>query len=264
MIKQISCPHLQKDEKSQAPDPAKRIRLTELQNKLARMGHLLQVENSPKAKEENHHFDSFIRQSLCQEGLHEIMGKGWDQEEAVAPALFFFGLTKLWKKEAIFISHRMNIHPLGLWRMGVNPSSILFIETRNNKESLWAFEETLRFAGPSMIGAELEGLTLLESRRLHLAAQQSGGSGWALRRFYLGAHAEINEKQPIAALSRWFIRPTPPPQDQQGAFFQLNLWRHKGGSPLSWHLSLSQGQFHEISIPMAHPFPHRSLALAQG
>ena len=60
----------------------------------------------------------------------------------------------------------------GLVQLGLDPGRLLLIETKSDKDALWALEEALRSpARPAMVtGALAGGLDLTTSRRLNLAA----------------------------------------------------------------------------------------------
>ncbi|HEX2581826.1 MAG TPA: hypothetical protein VHL08_07620 [Dongiaceae bacterium] len=196
--------------------------------------------------------------ALRRPGLHDIAGEGLlDEEEAILPALFAFSLLAQWKISAAFISSRQNIHAPGLRALGIDPGTLLFVETRNRSDSLWACEEVLRLGGLGAALLEIGPLSLTESRRLQLAAEKSAMPALLLRCWRLGAEARQGASAACAAMTRWRVTPEP------DGSLSLDLWRNKNGPPQTWRAALHEGILHEISLPLAQPFSDRSMAPQQ-
>lgn len=68
--------------------------------------------------------------------------------------------------------------------------------------NLWVMEEALRCEGPTAVVAEVDGLSLVESRRLQLAVEQQGIPGLMIRK---------DPKRLVAGVStaRWKISRLP-------------------------------------------------------
>jgi protein ImuA len=100
----------------------------------------------------------------------------------------------------------------GLAQLGLDVGRLILVETRTDKDALWAIEETLRSeARPAMVaGALAGGLDLTSSRRLNLAA--------APRRTPLVLLSGANATGTSAAAARWRISAAPAARDRFGAF----------------------------------------------
>jgi len=241
-------------------DPQKRAKLIMLRQKIAPWeGHR---SSTLKGYSLLPPLDSFLKENL-QSGLHEIAGTDLDQEEAILPALFALALMRQREGDFAWISNRQNLYAPGLAAWGIDPGRGIFIATRSNQESLWAFEEVLRSGSVGAAIAELDKLSLTASRRLQLAAEKSGIAGLALRRWRLGGEAYQGQAQPIAALTRWRVHANPSHISARGISLNIDLWRQKGGHPFTWQVEFYRGKFHEIPSSLAQPFSHGSLAPQQ-
>jgi len=122
----------------------------------------------------------------------------------------------------------------GLRRLGLDVGRLVLVETRLDKDALWAMEEALRpeVAAAAVTGAVEGDLDLTMSRRLNLAA---AGSGTPL----------ILLRSPItagtsAAATRWRIAAAPATRDRFGTFafcrWSATLERCRNGRPGHWLL----------------------------
>ena len=72
-------------------------------------------------------------------------------------------------------------HGHGLQRLGLDPARLILVETKNEKQALWAMEEALRSAVPAAIGGAVAKLDLKASQRLQLAAGEEGATVMAFQ-----------------------------------------------------------------------------------
>jgi protein ImuA len=120
----------------------------------------------------------------------------------------------------------------GLARLGLDVGRLLLVETKNDKDALWALEEALRSsAQPAMVaGAIAGGLGLTPSRRLNLAAARHATPLVLLR----AAKAEGTS----AAVARWRIASAPAARDPFGALaearWSVALERCRNGRTGEW------------------------------
>ena len=100
----------------------------------------------------------------------------------------------------------------GLAQLGLDVGRLILVETKTDKDALWAIEETLRSeARPAMVaGALAGGLDLTSSRRLNLAA--------APQRTPLVLLSGAKAASTSAAAARWRIATAPAARDRFGAF----------------------------------------------
>jgi len=120
----------------------------------------------------------------------------------------------------------------GLTGLGLADSRLLMIETRKEGEVLWALEEALKSRAVSGAVAAVDGVTLLASRRLDLAAREAGATCLLLR--------TAPAKDISAARRRWAVRSAPsavhPFDDQAPGAMRLSLalTRSRGERPGEW------------------------------
>ena len=120
------------------------------------------------------------------------------------------------------------ISPNGLLELGGDPRQLVMVRSRNPVEALSATDDILACPHVGALLLEMEGrpkcLDLVASRRLVLAAEQSGVTAVMLRN---GA-----APQPSAAQTRWQVAsaPSSPMDDSWGnPIFDVQLVRHRLG-----------------------------------
>ena len=176
---------------------------------------------------------------------HEFICK--DHEGLTSSNGFIAGiLSSLLKKggAAVWISSSHTIFPPALVSFGINPAQLIFIRLRNQKEILWTIEEALKCEGLTAVVGEINTLDLIQSRRLQLATEQSGVTGFLLR-----------TKQRILNTTvcscRWQIHSLQS-ETEDGlpgvGFPRLNveLLKVRNGKPGSWQLEWVNGKFNEV------------------
>jgi len=120
----------------------------------------------------------------------------------------------------------------GLTQLGLDVGRLLLIETKTDKDALWALEETLRSqARPALVVGALAGdLDLTMSRRLNLAAAPHSTPLVLLRAPRAAGTS--------AAAARWRIDAAPAGRDRFGAFahwrWTVALDRCRNGRPGQW------------------------------
>lgn len=127
----------------------------------------------------------------------------------------------------LYIAPDRSLHPLGLLPYGIKLDQFLLISVRRSQLS-WAVMEALRCSQVSAVMAVLAGADLTASRRLQLAAESSGVTG-----FLLGPVSSA----PIAApITRWRVSPYVgrPGQRFDEPAWTLDLLYCRGGRPGSW------------------------------
>jgi protein ImuA len=122
----------------------------------------------------------------------------------------------------------------GLRQLGLDVGRLVLVETRLDKDALWATEEALRSeVGAAAVAGAVEGnLDLTMSRRLNLAAAGSGAPLILLRPPITAGTS--------AATTRWRIAAAPSARDRFGAFsfcrWSVALERCRNGRPGRWLL----------------------------
>ena len=154
----------------------------------------------------------------------------------------------------LYIAPDRSLHPLGLLPFGVKLDRLLYVSARRHQDLAWAVMEALRCPQVSSVIALLGGLDLTESRRLQLAAESSGATG-----FLLG-HAT---SAPIASpITRWKISSA---TGKAGQRFEHPLWALdllycRGGRPGKWILEWRDQKLQTISAQPMKQAAHEALA----
>ena len=174
--------------------------------------------------------------------LHEVMEGGPASEYAGLATLFAAGILARLSGPVLWCLRGRDLFAPALSRVGLHPDRLIFCETWKDSEVLPAMEEGLRCKGLAGVVGELVHLPLKVSRRLQLAAAESGVTALAIHRW-----RTLNEKEkgkePNAAATRWRVSPHPSlragfdglPRQQ----WLIELLRVRGGEPHSWIVEAS-------------------------
>jgi protein ImuA len=145
------------------------------------------------------------------------------------------------------------LHGHGLRALGLDPGSLILVETHHRKDTLWAIEETLRSRVPAAVAGVIDKLDLKASQRLHIAAADCGVPLFLLR------PAAILEAS--AAATRWRIGAMPAALDSFGLItrprWRLMLERCRNGRAGEWTVEYDHvARRFSLATTMAHPaFP---------
>lgn len=160
--------------------------------------------------------------------IHEV--KGTSLANAIAFSAVLSSRLAEDHSNILYISPDRSLHPLGLLPYGVKLDRLLHVSTRRSQDLAWAVMEALRCPQVHAVIALLDGLDLTESRRLQLAAEASGATG-----FLLGHAASA----PIASsVTRWKVSSVIGKFGQRfdEPVWALDLLYCRGGRPGSWTL----------------------------
>ena len=134
-------------------------------------------------------------------------------------------------------------HGHGLNGFGLDPARLILVETRNDKQTLWAMEEALRSRVPAAVAGTIDKLDLKTSQRLHLAAGDAGLPLVLLR----PARAD----DASAAATRWRIGTAEAARDRFGLItrwrWKVSLERCRNGRPGEWLVEFDHGA-HRFSL----------------
>ena len=169
---------------------------------------------------------------------HEITGEGMEVETAAAPAAWSARLGSRLagpggSGEGVWILQCEDLHPPGLAALGLRP---IFVQVRNDVEALAAAEDALRARGVAAVWAEVAELDLTAGRRLQLACEAHGATGFVLRRRLWARRGGAETS--TGSASRWRVTSAPSdPGDEPGlgpARWRVGLERVQGGRPGAW------------------------------
>ncbi|KIA92255.1 Error-prone repair protein ImuA [Pedobacter kyungheensis] len=189
--------------------------------------------------------DAFPGGVFPKRAIHEFISVF--PEDAAASDGFIAGiLSSLMQDGAAcaWISTKRRLFPASLRSFNVEPERIIFMDAKSEKDALWIMEEALRCQGLAAVVAELDTLSLIESRRLQLAVEESGVTGFILRK-------SAGKTATTIATARWQISPIASVAEQgmPGLGFprwNVNLLKVRNGIPGNWILEWAGEGFLEI------------------
>ncbi len=168
--------------------------------------------------------------------------------EDIAPTTGFIAvlLSKLtqFDRAAIWISASRTVFPAALNRFGIAPHNIIFVDLQNEKDVLFAMEQSLQCKRIATVIGEVKNFSFKESRRLQLAAEQSRVTGLLVRH-------QPKILNTTACISRWRITALPRelPDGMPGIGsprWNVELLRVRNGKPGAWQLEYSSNRLKEI------------------
>ncbi|MET1054258.1 MAG: Error-prone repair protein ImuA [Pedobacter sp.] len=168
-------------------------------------------------------------------------------EHAAASDGFIAGLLAALMQDGaacVWVSTSRRLFPAALSAFNVAPERIIFIDVKTEREALWITEEALKCEGLAAVVAELNEISLVESRRLQLAVEGSGVTGFILRK-------DGRKTASTVAAARWQISPMPSVTEEglPGLGFprwQVDLLKVRNGNPGSFIMEWAGDRFEEI------------------
>jgi len=141
-------------------------------------------------------------------------------------------------------------HGHGLRQLGLDPARLILVETRNDKQALWAMEEALRSRVPAAVAGATARLDLKTSQRLHLAAGDAGLPLVLLR--------PANADDASAAATRWRIGTAEAARDRHGLIthtrWRARLERCRNGRSGDWLVEFDHAAYRfSLAAPLADP-----------
>lgn len=167
--------------------------------------------------------------------LHEFLN--FVPEHAAATQGFIAGiLQQLMRKghACIWIAEQHELFPPALAAFGADPSRVIFLHLKHSKDILWACEEALKCEGIAAVVVEIGTLDMVISRRLQLAVEKSGVTGFILRTQAKGLSTTM-------AAARWQISPLPSIAENGlpgvgHPHWQVDLLKVRNGKPGRWEV----------------------------
>lgn len=140
--------------------------------------------------------------------FHEVTEGDSGETHCAAATLFAAGILARMQGQVLWCRRYNDLFAPALAQAGLLMHRIIFVDARDEKTLLACVEEGLRHGGVTAVVGEISKLSMTASRRLQLAAETSGVTGIAIRRFWRTQDAE-ELKQPTAARTRWRVSALP-------------------------------------------------------
>ncbi|MFN3231479.1 MAG: ImuA family protein [Alphaproteobacteria bacterium] len=174
-------------------------------------------------------------------GVHEVRGPGAVSGSGAATGFCAALLARLAAQDGrpvLWLSRGEDLYLPGLMRFGLRPGPLLTVSRiAKQADMLWAMEEALRCTALCAVVAEIRDADFTASRRVQLAAETAGVTGFLLSEG-TGAGAST-------ALTRWQVRAAPSlPTGLPGVgmpVWQVDLLRCRAGRPGSWSVIWDEG-----------------------
>jgi protein ImuA len=176
---------------------------------------------------------------------HEVGGAGLEAETSAAPAAFTALMAAPLARRgwAVWVLRRDDLWAPGLEGLGFPPERLIQVCARDEAEALGVMEDALATPGVAAVIGEVEAVDLTAGRRLQLACERGGATGFVIRRRPFGGpnlpKGVRREAAGSAAATRWRAAsaPSEPPAGEFGLGaprFHAALERCRGGRPGEW------------------------------
>ena len=171
---------------------------------------------------------------------HEFVGEGVEAETAASAAAFVAALARplAARGEIVWVFRRDDLFAPGLAGLGLPAERVIGVCARDEAEALAVMEDALSAEGVAAVLGEAGEVGLTAGRRLQLACESRGATGFLIRRRPFGGRAR-REPAGSAAATRWRVAPAPSelPAGEPGLGpprFEAVLERCRGGRTGAW------------------------------
>jgi len=184
---------------------------------------------------------------------HESVGEGLEIETAAAAAAFTAALAAplAQRGAVVWVMRRGDLYAPGLAGLGFPAERLIQVKAGDDAEVLAALEDALASAGVAAAIGEAAAVDLVAGRRLQLACEKHGSTGFVIRRRPYGG-AVGRDAAGSAAATRWRVAPAPsapaPAEPGLGApRWRVSLERCRGGRTGEWLMEKADGA-HALSV----------------
>ncbi|WP_316738490.1 Error-prone repair protein ImuA [Pedobacter aquatilis] len=192
--------------------------------------------------------EAFPSGAFPRRAIHEFVCHS--VEEIAATDGFIGGLLSALMidgKACVWVSTQRRLFPASLAAFGVEADRIIFIDVSSEREALWVMEEALACEGLAAVVAEVDALSLIDSRRLQLAVEKNGIPGFVIRK-------DIRRMASTVSTARWRISPIPSADESAlpGLGFprwQVELLKVRSGKPGIFFLEWAGDIFSQLAKP---------------
>jgi len=187
--------------------------------------------------------DSRLADGGLMPALHEAAAAGPAPGDEAAAILFLAAAAARFaiargQGQVLWALSRRDLFAPGLAQAGLTPDRLIYAECRGDAEALAVMEEGVRHGALTAVIGEVGRAEMAATRRLQLAAEESGTPALLLRRWRKAGMDPL--AVPSAACTRWRIGCAPsaalPYPGLGRARWQVELARQRGGPPHSWLL----------------------------
>ena len=151
--------------------------------------------------------DRLAHGGLKYRALHEVAGASPALNDDAAATLFLAGAAARFAtssgKAVLWVAGRGDLFAPGLEQAGITPSAMLHAQGRDDAEVLALVEDGARHESLAAIVGEVKRAGITATRRLQLAATDSGTPIMLLRRWKKADRCPLSD--PSAATTRWRI-----------------------------------------------------------
>lgn len=196
-------------------------------------------------------------------GLHEIAAATASLNDDAAATLFAAGIAARFADKPGFTMlwtlSRFDLYAPGLEQVGLGPDKILYAQGRKDSDVLALAEDGLRDGSLACVIAEVKAADQTATRRLQLAASDSGTPMLLYRRHRSRDRCPFD--QPSSAMTRWRIGCSSsarlPYPGVGRARWSVDLVRQRNGNPFSLEVEACDVTG-RLALPAA--VPHRAAA----
>ena len=175
--------------------------------------------------------------------LHEIAPGRQDWDDGPVTGFCLALLIRIAARlpgPVLWLTRGGDLYAPGLAAFGFDPARLIEARAGGDTEALWGLEEGLRSGALAAVVGEVAELDATAARRLQLAAESGGVTGFLLRRWRRPQGAEA----PLAAAARWRVSAAPAESHAFSAGgialprprWRVELRRCRGGRPRDFHM----------------------------
>ena len=189
--------------------------------------------------------------------IHEISGTG------LASAIAFASLLSHRIPQTgpvLYVAPNRSFYPLGLLPSGVKFEQWIHVSARRSIDLTWTVLEAIRCSQVKAVLAVMTSANLTFCRRLQLAAESSGATGFLI-------HQAAAPSSIASAITRWQVSPVKGPAGRGlgEAFWKLELLYCRGGRPGKWMVTWRNNMLEPLGALSEVPArPVQRITLAQG
>lgn len=218
----------------------------QLQAKINAMQGLGKLSHEPVNTELYPFTAAFPGNAFPTGAIHEFIS--YEAPNAASTSGFITALAGKLIKEGslcLWVGNGRKVFPAGLKHFGLEPDRVVFIHATRQKDALWVIEEALKCEALTAVIGEIKELGFTESRRLQLAVENSGVTGFIHRYCPYAENA-------VACTTRWKISPMPSITEDNLPGVGYSTWdvqlvKVRNGKPHSWQVSWQHKSFSEVS-----------------